>query len=91
MRQFVIEVGKADIEGSDGRHANNCMVYRAMKPVFPDLQSVGIQHAIFEQDGHEYFVTFPDNVQNLISDHYDGVNPPPFKFDIEVPDHLCDS
>jgi hypothetical protein len=68
------------------------MVYRAMKPVFPLLEAVAIVHAIFldEQSEHHY-IELPTHVQDLIHRHYEGANPPPFKFEIEVPDHLCDS
>jgi hypothetical protein len=85
-----IVVTREIIDGSDGQDASNCMVYNAAKPLIPSLYHVGVLHGTCRKSGTLYYIGIPEDIQDKISQHFDGNNPEPFQFDWEVPDHLCD-
>lgn len=92
MNKFKIDVTQKLIDESDGQSADNCMVYNAIKLVVPSVVSVGVVEAYFALDDDTtvgYAAILPMDVQNKVSDHYEGIDPEPFSFDIEVPEYLC--
>lgn len=81
-----IDVTQEDIDGADGTDSENCMVYRAMKRVIPELHSVGVL-AFHVHDPHRWgevvSVMLPPWVARRISSHFLSIAQTPFSFEVD--------
>ncbi len=88
IRRFTIDVTQEHIDRANSINGEQCMVFLALKPLFPKLSCVGVAHAMFNND--KVMVDLPVRIQSIIVEHFMHIPVKPFSFEWEVPEKLCD-